>query len=64
MSFEGNSNTETMQYTTTPFVEHTSYDREVSNFFDQLNLDRAQDLGNIIMWWDESFGEFRGKSNL
>ena len=43
---------------TTPFKERTSNKLEMSNFFDQLISDRAQNLGNIIIWWEESFGEF------
>ena len=48
---------------TTTFTERTSNELEVSNFFDQLISDRAQYFGNIIIWWEESFGELWGKSN-
>ena len=48
---------------TTPFTERTLNKLEMSNFFDQLISDRAQKLGNIIIWWEESFSEFWGKSN-
>ena len=36
----------------------TSYELEVYHFFDQMISDRAQNLGNIVMWWEESFGAF------
>ena len=48
---------------TTPCTVWTSYALEVSNFFDKLILDRVQNLGNKIIWWEESFGEFWVKSN-
>jgi len=48
---------------TTPCTIWTSYEHEVSNFFDQLISDHGQNLGNIIIWSEESFDEFWVKSN-
>ena len=48
---------------TTPCTVRTSYEVEVSHFFDQMISDRVQNLGNIILQWEESFGEFWVKSN-
>jgi hypothetical protein len=36
----------------------TLYELEVSQFFDQLISDQAQNLGDIIKWWEKYFGEF------
>ena len=44
-------------------LHHLRYELEVSNFFDQLISDRAQNLGNIIIRLEESFGEVWEKSN-
>ena len=48
---------------TTPFTVRTSYELEVSNFVVQLISGQDQNLGSIIIWWEESFGEFWMKSN-
>ena len=42
--------------TTTPFTERTSNELEMSNIFDQLISDRALNLGNTIILWEESLG--------
>ena len=46
----------------TPFTVPNSNELEESNFFEQMISDRAQNLGDTIIWWEESFGEFWEKS--
>ena len=48
--------------TTTPCTIRTSYELDVSNFFDQLILDWAKNFGHNTIGWEESFGEFWVKS--
>ncbi|KAL6279491.1 hypothetical protein ACE6H2_016372 [Prunus campanulata] len=54
---------ETTEYTNHSYEERTAFEPELSNFLPLLFSDRAQNLGNIIIWWEESFGEFWVKSN-
>ena len=53
----------TMQDTKHSNSERTAFELELSNFLPLLISDRAQNLGIIIIWWEESFGEFWVKSN-
>ncbi|KAL6294037.1 hypothetical protein ACE6H2_002179 [Prunus campanulata] len=53
----------TTEYTNHSNSEQTAIELEVSNFVHLLTSDRAQNLGIIIIWWEESFGEFCVKSN-
>ena len=48
---------------TNPFIERTPKEIGMSNFFDQLISDRAKNLGNMIILWEESIGDFWVKSN-
>ena len=48
--------------TTSPCTVWTLYEHELSNFFGQLISDRAQNFGNIWIWWEELFGDFWEKS--
>ena len=44
----------------TKYTERTSIEHEMSNFFDQLISDPVQNLGNITIRCEESFGGFCG----
>ncbi|CAL2256489.1 unnamed protein product [Prunus armeniaca] len=46
----------TMQYTNHSISDGTWYEPELSDFKDQWLTDEVQDLGNNIIWWEESFG--------
>jgi len=48
---------------TTPCTVRTSHGLEVPHFFDQLILDRSQNLCKIITWWEVSFGDYWVKYN-
>ena len=63
MDFEWNPIAIAMQYTIHFISEQTSYEPELSDFKDQSISDWVQTLGNIIIWWEESFGGFCVKSN-
>ncbi|KAL6286412.1 hypothetical protein ACE6H2_010802 [Prunus campanulata] len=53
----------TMEYTNHSNKERTAFELEWSNFVHLLISDRAQNLGIIIIRWEESFGEFSVISN-
>ena len=57
------SNGYNYKYTIHSNSEQTAFEIEVSNFVQLLISDRAQNLGIIIIWWEESFGVFWVKSN-
>ena len=52
-----------MQYTNHSISERTLYEPWLSNVMDHSISDWVQNLGNIIIRWEESFGEFWVKSN-
>ena len=64
MSFEWNPIAKTIQCTNHTISEPTSYKTEWSDFMDQSIPNWVQNLGNIIILWEESFGGFWVKSNL
>ena len=63
MSFQWNPIAKPMQYANHSITKRKSYERELSNFKDQSISDRVQNLGNIIILWEESSGEFWVESN-
>ena len=63
VSFEWNPIARTTEYTSYSYKERTAFEPELSNFLPLFISDRAQNLGIIIIWWEESFGEFWVKSN-
>ena len=64
MTLEWDPISRTMQYTNHSISERTSYASKSYIFLGKSNLDWAQNLGNTIIWWEGSFGEFWAKSNL
>ena len=63
MCFEWNPIPRTIQYSNHSISERTSYEPELSDFMDQSISDWVQNLGNIIILCEESFGWFWVKSN-
>ena len=62
VSFEGNPISRTM-HSTNHSIYGTNFVRTWSfQFVWPLISDRVQNLGNIIIWWEESFGDFEGNS--
>ena len=64
MSIEWNPISRTVQYTNHSISERTSYEPELSNFMGQSISDWVQNLGNIIIWREESLGWLWVKSNV